>query len=38
LSPDNTREQCEYAAAVLVREVKLLYALHSRTKSRKTGA
>ena len=38
LSPDNTREQCEYAAAVLVREVKQLYALHSRTKTRKTGA
>ena len=35
LSPDNTREQCEYAASVLVREVKQLYALHSRSRQRK---
>ena len=35
LSPDNTREQCEYAANVLVREVKQLYALHGRTGPRK---
>ncbi|MBO4327285.1 MAG: tRNA (guanosine(37)-N1)-methyltransferase TrmD [Clostridia bacterium] len=32
-SADNTEEQCEFAAKTLVREIKTLYALHSRKKN-----